>query len=154
MLLDNLVNIKRMREDAAIKEMQEKQLQLDQSREALKAKVIEHDKYHEWRETESQRLYAEVLEQDVQVSRLHTLRNLIQSFKERELQLKDEIAAAEAAVEEAAQQLVTARHARMEAYKVVQKFEEYRKIIRTTETKEAERREELETEEFRTRVRH
>lgn len=154
MLLDSLVEVKRMKEDAAIKEMQEKQLQLDQSREALKAKVVEHDEYHEWREAESQRLYKEVLDQDVQVSRLNMLRDQVQSFKEKQQQLKEEVVAAETAVEEAVQHLANAREIRVKAYKVLQKFEEYRKIIQTMENQEAERREELETEEFKTRPRH
>ena len=152
MILDELLRVKRIREDEAIKVMKEKQLQLEQCRKLVETKNLEHDEYVVWRKEEEKRLYQEVLNKDVHAYNLNTMRDQITSFKDKQQQLKEEIAKAEAAVDEATEHLAEARQARMDAYKTVQKYEEYKDIIETIENREAERREELEAEEFNIRV--
>ena len=154
LILDELLRVKRIREDEAIKIMKEKQLQLEQCQKLLETKHSEHDEYVVWRKEEEKRLYQEVLNQDVHAYNLNIMRDQITSFKDKQQQLKEEIEKAEAAVTEATKDLAEARQARMEAYKTVQKYEEYKDIIQTVENKEAERREELEAEEFSIRVTH
>ncbi|MBC6413688.1 MAG: YscO family type III secretion system apparatus protein [Chromatiales bacterium] len=148
LLIDELLRVKRIREDAAIQAMNEKQLQLEQCRKDLERKVIKHDHYIEWRKAEEQRLYAEVLNKTVHAYNLNTMRDQITSFQEKQQKLKEEIEQAEAAVTDANERLAEAKEARMDAYKTTQKYEEYKNIIATTENKEKERREELEAEEF------
>ena len=154
MILDELLHVKRIREDEAIKIMKEKQLQLEQCQRLLETKNLEHDEYVVWRKEEEKRLYKEVLNKDVHAYNLNTMRDQITSFKDKQQQLREEIDKAEAAVAEATEHLAEARQARMEAYKTVQKYEEYKDIIETIENREAERREELEAEEFSIRATH
>ena len=154
LLLDELLRVKHLREDEAIKIMKEKQLKLEQCRKFLEGKIMQHDKYTRWRKAEEGRLYKEVLNKAVRAYNLNTMRDQITSFKEKQQQLKEEIEKAEAAVVEATEHLATARQARMDAYKTVQKYEEYRDIIQTIENRAAERREDLEAEEFNLRPVH
>ena len=154
LLLDELLRVKRIREDEAIKAMKEKQLQLEQCRKVLKDKIVKHDEYVVWRKVKEKRLYEEVLNKAVRAYNLNIMRDQITSFKEKQQQLKEEIEEAEAAVTRATEHLVEARQARMDAYKTVQKYEEYRDIIQTIENKEMERREEFEAEEFNLRSVH
>ena len=151
LLLDELLRVKRIREDEAIKVMKEKQLELEQCQKALEAKIIKHREYVAWRKTEEQRLYAEVMNKTVRAYNLNTMRDQITSFLEKQQQLKEQIEQAEATVAEATKHLAEARLARMDAYKTVQKYEEYKSILRTIEDRELERREELEAEEFNLR---
>ena len=154
LILDELLRVKHIREDSAIKIMKEKQLQLEQCQKFLERKISEHDEYIAWRKEEEKRLYTEVLNKDVRAYNLNTMRDQITSFKEKQLQLNEETEKAEAAVAQAVEHLTEARQARMEAYKTVQKYEEYRDVIQTLENKEAERREELEAEEFSLNATH
>ena len=48
-LLDELLHVKRLREDEAIKVMKEKQLQLEQCQKILDTKIADHDDYVVWR---------------------------------------------------------------------------------------------------------
>lgn len=154
LLLDELLRVKRIREDEAIKTMKEKQLQLEQCQKLLEAKIMQHDEYVAWREREETRLYEEVLNKKVRAYNINTMRDQITSFKEKQQQLKEEIEKAQTAVSEATEHLAEARRTRMEAYKTVQKYEEYRDIVRSIEDREAEKREELEAEEFSVRAVH
>ena len=147
-LLDELLHVKRLREDEAIKAMKEKQLQLEQCQKILDVKITKHDDYAIWRKKEEKRLYQEVLDKEVHAYNLNVMRNQITFFKERQQQLKEEIKKAQTAVNEATEHLAEARQARMEAYKTVKKYEEYRDIMQSIENQEVERREELEAEEF------
>ena len=154
LLLDELLQVKRIRENEAIKVMKEKELQLDQCRKILEDKIMKHEKYTVWRKAEERRLYEEILHKTVRAYNLNTMRDQITSFKEKHQQLQEEIEKAEAAVTEAAEHLAAARLARMNAYKTVQKYKEYKDIIQTIEDKEAEKRTELEAEEFNLRLVH
>ena len=153
-LLDELLRVKRIREDEAIKIMKEKQLQLEQSRKFLATKVAAHDDYAIWRKKEEKRLYEEILHKAVHAYSLNTMRDQIMSFKDKQQQLQEEIEKAQTALTEATEHLATARQARMDAYKTVKKYEEYRDIVRTAEQQEAQRSEELEAEEFSIHAAH
>ena len=153
-LLDELLHIKRLREDEAIKVMKEKQLQLEQSQKILDTKITKYDDYVVWRKAEEKRLYAEVLDKEVHAYNLNVMREQITFFKEKQLQLKEEIEKAQTAVAEATECLMEARKVRMDAYKTVKKYEEYRDIMQTIENRETEKREELEAEEFNIRPAH
>ena len=152
--LDELLDVKRLREDEAIKAMKEKQLQLEQCQKILAVKITEHDDYVAWRKEKEKGLYEEVLEKEVHAHNLNTMRDQIRFFKEQQQQLKEEIEKAQTAVTEATEHLAEARQMRVEAYKTVKKYEEYRDIMQAIENRETERREELEAEEFSVRPAH
>ena len=153
-LLDELLHVKRLREDEAIKVMKEKQLQLEQCQKILDTKIADHDDYVVWRKKEEKRLYQEVLDKEVHAYNLNIMRDQIKFFREKQQQLKEEIEKARTAVTDATEHLEEARQARMEAYKTVKKYEEYRDIMQTIENRETEKREELEAEEFNIRPAH
>ncbi len=154
LLLDELLHVKRLREDEAIKVMKEKQLQLEQCQKTLNTKIADHDDYAAWRRKEEKRLYQEVLDKEVRAYNLNVMRDQITFFKEKQQQLKEEIEKAQVAMTDATKHLKEARQARMDAYKTVKKYEEYRDIMQTIENRETERREELEAEEFNIRPAH
>lgn len=152
--LNDLLHVKRIREDEAIKAMKERQLKLEQCRKIVDAKIVEHDDYAEWRKGEEKRLYREILNKAVHAYNLNIMRDQITSFQEKQQQLKEEIEKARTAVNEATKHLAEARQTRMEAYRTVKKYEEYRNIMQTLEDRKEERREELEAEEFGIRAVH
>ena len=154
LLLKELLHVKRIREDKAMKILKEKQLQLEQCRKFLDVKMVEHDDYAVWRNEEEKRLYKEVLNKAVHAYNLNTMRDQIRSFKDKQQQFKEEIEKAQTAVTEAENHLEEARQARIEAYRTVKKYEEYSDIMQTIEDREVERREELEAEEFGIRAAH
>jgi len=151
---DELLRVKQLREEEAIKTMKERQLQLEQCQKNLAARIMEHNEYVKWCKKEERRLYKEVLARKVQVHNLNSLRDQIASFKEKQEQLATEVDKARSLVTEATAALAQARATRLGAYRTVKKHEAHKAIVDSEEKKEAERRSELEAEEFNRRTVH
>ena len=147
-MLDDLLSIKRRREDRATAAVAEAIRALDAARAACRAKENELKDYGVWQDSEKVRLFEEVREKSVSRADLEEYREQIGLLRQRHLQLQEELAAAQRDVETAESKLDEARHKRLEAQREVVKFEEFKRVRSEAELAEAERREEAETEDI------
>ena len=147
-MLDDLLKIKRLREDDAISVQAQAQAFLEEQIEARDGKQREEADYKVWRVGEEDRLYNEIYGKNVGLDDLEKLREQIGLLRQRELALHEEWLQAEDGVKQARSALEEAQRLRMKAHKEVAKYEEYNQIIVKKEKREAELREEVELEDF------
>ena len=150
-MLDDLLKIKRLREDEAI-------AALAKARGFLEQQIVLRDKkrqdevdYKTWRLGEEERLYNGIYGKKVALSKLEKLRERIACLRQKELQLHEEYLQADQDVATARTALDEARQRRLEAHKETNKYVEYRQIVRQEEQRAAERREETEIEDLLSR---
>lgn len=147
-MLDELLKIKYLREDDAIKELAGAQKALEDKTTALAAKQRELSEYKTWRVSEENRLYEEIHKKHVVRDKVEELREQIGLLRQKDLLLEQEIAEAQQAVTEAEAALAAAEQKRLDAHKEVVKYEEYNQLVLEEERQELERREEVEMEDF------
>ena len=147
-MLDDLLKIKRLREDDAISVLAKAQAFLGEQIGARDKKCREEVDYKVWRTGEENRLYDEICGKNVALSDLEKLREQIGLLRQRELALHEERLSAEESVEQARSALEEAKRQRIQAHKEVIKYEEYNQIVVEGEKHEAEAREEGELEDF------
>ncbi len=147
-MLQDLLTVKRRREDDAIAAVREATRTLERRRAERQAKEQELLEYNVWQETEKVRLYEQVHGKAVSRSKLEDYRERIGLLRQRQLQLEEEIAAAEREVTVAEGDLQQARQRRVDAHREVVKFEEYQAVLDEEQRLAAERKEEAETEDI------
>ncbi len=147
-MLDDLLSIKRRREDQATAAVAEAIRVLDAARDACRAKGNELQEYGVWQESEKERLFEEMRAKSVSRADLEEYREQLGLLRQRHLQLQEELADAERDVVAAEGKLDEARHKRLEAHREVVKFEEFKRVRSEEQLVEAERREEGETEDI------
>ncbi len=147
-MLDDLLKIKRLREDDAISALVKAQSFLGEQIEARDAKQREEADYKVWRVDEENRLYDEICGKNVALSDLEKLREQIGLLRQRELALHAEFLQMQESVKQARSALEEAKRRRVQAHKEVTKYEEYNQIIVEREKREAEAKEEAELEDF------
>ena len=147
-MLDDLLTIKRRREDDAIAALHEAGRVLEQRRAECEAKRQEFERYKVWRKEEAERLFDKVKQQEVPRSALERYRQDVALLQQREYQMQEELAAAEREVKAAEANLDQAKAKRTEAHKEVVKFEEYQKQLLDEAAAEANRKEEAEIEDI------
>ena len=146
-MLDEILTIKRRREDDATAAVGEAKRTLERRQAARQAKNAELREYEVWQEAEKVRLFEDVQNKGVTRSELERYREQVGLLRQRQLQLEEELAGAEADVVAAESDLQKAREARLGAHREVLKYEEYQGILEQERLREAERREETETED-------
>ena len=150
-MLEDLLRIKRRREDDAIAAAAEARRALERAEATRDAKERELEEYRRWHAEEKVRLYEQVHGRSVTRARLESYREEIGLLSQRELSLEEELAQAheEAAAREAA--LREAKRRRMDAHREVVKFEEYQRTLDEEAARAAERKEETEAEDVLSR---
>ena len=146
-MLDELLSIRRRREDDALARVGEAQRELDNQQTAYQAKQRELNDYEVRRQDEMVRLYQTVHQQNVNRIKLESYRQQIGLLRSRKLQLEDELARANQSVGAAHESLAQARRKRNDMHRAVVKFETYQSHLAEMEERGAERREESETED-------
>ncbi|MCZ0944083.1 MAG: YscO family type III secretion system apparatus protein [Gammaproteobacteria bacterium] len=149
-MLEELLTVKRRREDDAIAALAQARRALEQQQSLLEAKRRELEEYKAWRREEAERLFEAVRKQEVSRAKLERYRQEVALLQQREAQLGEELIAAERDVEAAKSNVAQAERQRMDAHKAVVKFEEYQKQVFEDEATEASRREEAELEDVTT----
>ena len=147
-MLDDILTIKRRREDDATTALRAAQRTLERKQAACHAKGRELAEYNTWQEAERVRLFEDVRNRDVTRSELESYRERVGLLRQRQLQLEEELAAANREAAAAQGALQTAREVRLAAHREVLKFEEYQSTLDKERSREAERREETETEDI------
>ena len=147
-MLDDLLSIKRRREDDATAAVAEANRSLDAALDARRAKEEELAAYVAWKQAENARLFEEVCKKSVSRSELEGYRERTGMLRQRHLQLQQELRAAGREFEAAESRLEEARRRRLFAHREVAKFKEFKRVLASERLVEAERREEAETEDI------
>ena len=146
-MLEDLLTIKRRREDDAAAVVGEAQRTVDQQQAACQARRVALDEYDVWQEAEKARLYEEVHRKSVTRSKLEGYREQTGLLRQRQLQLQEELEKAEHDLRAAKAKLQEARQKRLDAHKQVVKFEEYQAVLEAEQERAAQRKEEAEAED-------
>ena len=147
-MLEDLLAVKRRREDAAAALVGEAQRTVDQRRAACEAKRTALEEYSVWQEAERRRLYEEVYRKSVTRAQLEGYRERIGLLTQRRLGMEEELEKAERDLQVAETELQEARRKRLDAHLQVVKFEEYQAELEAEQEREAERKEETEAEDI------
>lgn len=147
-MLEDLLTIKRRREDDAAAAVGEARRTVERQREACKTRRTALDEYNVWQEAEKLRLYEEVYRKSVTRAKLEGYRERTGLLRQRQLRLEEELDKAERDLQAAEAELQEARRKRLDAHTQVMKFEEYQAVLEAEQKREAERREEAEAEDI------
>ena len=147
-MLDEILTIKRRREDDATTAVGEAKRTLERRQAACRAKSTELQEYNVWQEAERVRLFEDLENKGVTRIELESYRERIGLLRQRQLQLEEELAEAEQQAAAAQDDLEKARDVRLAAHREVLKFEEYQDVLEQDRLREAEHREETETEDI------
>lgn len=150
-MLDDLLKIKRLREDEAAAALAKAQRFLEQKIALRGKKQQDEVDYKIWRLEEEERLYERIYGKNVVLSKLEKLREKVAGLRQKELQLHEEYLQADKDVDTARTELAEAKQRRLEAHKETNKYEEYDQIIKQEELRAAEHKEEVELEDFLSR---
>ena len=146
-MIDELLNVRRRREDNAIAKVGKAQRELDRKQAACRAKERELREYVTWRVVEISRSYQAVHGKIVSRAALDKYRRQMGVLRSRELQLADEHAKTQQAVERAVDDLEHTRRNHRDAHRDVVRLEEYHRRLSEMEERDVEYREEAETED-------
>ena len=147
-MLEDLLTIKRRREDDAAAVVGEAQRTVDRRRTDCETRRTALDEYNVWQEAEKVRLYEEVYRRNVTRAKLEGYREQIGLLRQRQLRLEEELEKAERDLQVAEAELREARRKRLDAHRQVVKFEEYQAVLEAEQKREAERKEEAEAEDI------
>ncbi|MXY55910.1 MAG: hypothetical protein F4029_00410 [Gammaproteobacteria bacterium] len=146
-MLDELMRIKRRREDSAATALAEAKDAAQRAEAAREAKQRDLAEYARWQATEKERLYAELHGRNVSRDVLAKYREAVGALRQRHLQLDEELVDAVEAANRAAANLAEARQRRLEANREVTKFEDYGQTLAADEQRAAQAREDEEAED-------
>jgi type III secretion protein O len=150
-ILDDILAVKQIREQAASREVSRAQARAeDAARIVEKARKTLKD-YNTWRLKREIELYDSILNQLVHVQDLEDLKERIAQLREKELSLENDIVEAENARVAAAAALTEAKAAHLRTLREVDKMRELVEEEHAALAREAERRAEVELEDFRSR---
>ncbi|MDR2892011.1 MAG: type III secretion protein [Deltaproteobacteria bacterium] len=146
--LTPLARIRQLREDAAATECagREKALLAARQETLLHRKALED--YLLWRKEEEERRYQAILGQEMPRREMEIFKSGIAALRDKDAILLEAVEAAQKAEAEAARLRDEAVKILQQRRKDKEKIEAHREIWQSGEAKEAERREDLEMEEF------
>ena len=146
-MFDELLRIKRRREDNAVAAVAEAKRAAESAAAAKREQERKLEDFDSWAAAERGRLDDKILGRAVTRSALDRYREDIGVLRERRLRLEEALAAAEAAAKDARAAVEVARQRRIEANREVVKFEEYGKALAAEERRAEQIREDTEAEE-------
>jgi len=147
-MLEDLLRVKRLREDDAVRALAKAEDELERLRAECDRKQREHADYRLWRPAEERRLHERIRGRRVKLEKVELLRETIAGLRQRELRLREACADARQAVRAAGERRAQARRRRLDAHKDVVKFEELDRAHVEAARREAELRREVEIEDF------
>lgn len=147
-MLEELLTIKRRREDDAATAVGEARRIVAARQAAREAGLAALDEYSVWQEKEKTRLFEEVHRKSVTRAKLEGYREQIGLIRQRQLELEEELEKAGRELATAEAELEEARRKRLDAHRQVVMFEEYQAVLEAEREREAERKEEGEAEDI------
>jgi type III secretion protein O len=143
-----LARVRKLREDAAGVEYAKAERALLEAREKVKNCELALADYARWRQEEEERRYQARLFTEMSLNDLDAFKADLLALRDRENSLAEELVQAEKAAEDALQVREQAHQGLLRARRESEKIEVHRNIWLAEEAKEAERREDVEMEEF------
>lgn len=146
--LQDMVRVREHREDQATQAVTKAQRQLKEARAALDRKQQELVDYTVWRIAEENRLLDSLMRRPLKLGEISDVRATIGTFRDRELELKDEVVQHEKTVARAEAHLEECRLRQVTAVRDLEKLVEHRTIWQRARALEQEVAEDLELEDF------
>ena len=143
-----LARVRQLREEAAATDYSAREKALAAARQETLARRKALEDYLVWRKNEEERRYLEILGKELAGKDLDTFKSGLADLREKDNVLMEAVEEALKAEEEAARRRDEAAETLKRRRKDKEKIDEHRKILRVGEAREAERREDLEMEEF------
>ena len=147
-MLEDLLTIKRRREDDASTAVGEAQRTLTARQADRETSQAALDEHNVWQESEKSRLFEEVHRKSVTRAKLEGYREQIGLIRQRQLELEEELEKAGRELATAEAELEEARRKRLDAHRQVAKFEEYQAVLEAEHEREAQHKEEAEAEDI------
>lgn len=146
--LQNMLRIRRRREERAGKELVTARRSRDEAEQALEESRRRLTAFRAEKVERSNRLYAAVIGQVVRREALDRLKEELALLEERQVQLGEAVAQAEKTLEEREKSAEQAHRRYIEENRNVMKIESHKSSWEEEEAKELERRQDAEMEEF------
>lgn len=127
-VLQDLLNIRELRDDEANQNLLREKNRLDQTLRDLEERKRELEEYIRWRIEKENGIYAALMKQRISSRHLAEVRMQITILREGDLVKQQKILEAEKAVEQAKEAVEKARVARNAALRDLQKIEEHRDL--------------------------
>ncbi|MEM9280424.1 MAG: YscO family type III secretion system apparatus protein [Verrucomicrobiota bacterium] len=147
--LAELVSVRTLRETTASREVSVAQLALEEAQAKVLRAKEEHKSYIAWRIEEEKISYEKVMNQQIHLAELETLKQEIRGLREREVDLQEAIIEEEKKVEECATALGEAKVLHQRAVRDLEKLHEHRQVWESERAAVVARKEEDEMDDFR-----
>lgn len=147
--LESLLNVRNYREDAAKRNLTRAQQTVKDAEQARLDRIAELERWRVWKVEETDRRYAAFLGKVTVIEKIDEFNRGLSHLAEQEVGKVAAVDEAEAAVDRAKKACVKAQEAAKEARKNTAKIETHKEIWTAESKKEAERKEDLELEEFK-----
>lgn len=149
--LEDLLRVRRLREDAAARALSKQRLALEAAEKALHDWQRRLAEYVETRKRKTEELYREVMGLPTQKPRLDDLRMDLSVLAAKQSEMEDAVLTAEKNVDAEREKLRDAVRAYFLAASQREKLDRHKDDFRTEANRAAEKRAELELEDFRVR---
>jgi chromosome segregation ATPase len=146
--LQDMLRVRQHREDEANQAVSRARRRLAEARAAVERKQQELKEYAAWRVAEEKRLLDSLMRRPLLVGEITDVRATIGTFRDRELELNDEVVQAEKAVLQAELHLEECRQRQVKAVRDREKLSEHRTLWLRDRALEQEMTEDLELEDF------
>ena len=143
-----LARVRQLREEAAVMEYSAREQALVKARQETLERRKALEEYLVWRKEEEDRRYREILGQELSRKEMDAFKAGVAVLREKDIVLMEALEEARKTEEEAARLKDEAAEILKQRRKDKEKIDAHREIWRTGEAREAERREDLEMEEF------
>ena len=146
--LQSMLRIRAMREDRAATELTAARREVSRAQERLSQRKRDLEEYEATKETRRDRIYEAVIGRAVSMEDLDLAREGVARIDEEGILKADNVVQAEADLQKCRNNAETSRQAFVSASKNRMKITEHRSIWEAEEAAEAERRSEMELEDF------
>lgn len=151
-MLDDILKIKRIREDNATAALAEARRQLEACVHARDEQRARADAFRDRRPALEDALFEEIRNQLVELKGLDEVRDKVSALRAEEFRLYEEVERLDREVASARERVAARERERMEAHRNVEKYETLIEEARAAERAEDERKQEVEVEDSLTRA--
>lgn len=146
-MLEDLLRVKRLREDNAMAAVRAAKRELARCEEARDEQQRAADDFRARRPAMEDALYDDLTQRLAELKDVHDVRDQVGALRAREAQLYEEVRRLEGEVDKARDAVAQAERERLLAHKAVEKFEEFQAVLLAEAQAEAERKEEVDLED-------
>lgn len=147
--LQPLLSVRKYREDAAQTRLRQAEHALQEALENLNTKEKELADYQQWRREEEDRRYESIMNQLLSLDDLDQFKAGVARLREDEVLREEAVLTASQELDRASQAVVDAKKNVHQAQRETARIVAHKDIWAEAERKEAERKEDLESEEFK-----